>query len=196
MWALLTEILLPSPLLMHRHTSFSWLCPDHSWIVFHSNKHLGTQKHAACRKKNPFTSGCPCISLHRTNIHCVFCRGLSPSFPLPPQPCLTLQPFRCSSCISLLPATPIPPSLLSLRTLYFCLVVQCITPSLASSACSVLLYNNTVNVTLIIWKYKTPMKVPIHCTVYAQNASSFPTFCLCPVAVKKIPGMTSLLYAG
>lgn len=105
MWALLTEILLPSPSLTHRHTHHSPDCPDHSWMVFHSNKHPGKQKHAACRKKKPFTLGCPRVSVCRTNTHCVFCRGLSPSFPPSPQPCLTLQPFGCSSWVSLLPAT-------------------------------------------------------------------------------------------
>lgn len=126
------------------HISFSWLCPDCSWTVFHSNKHLRKQKHAACRKKKPFTSGCPHLSLRGTNTHCVFCYGLSPSFPPPPQPCFTLQPFGCSSWVSLLPATRcdynrIPPSLWTLRKPYFCLIVQCIMLSPASCACAVLL---------------------------------------------------------
>lgn len=48
------------------NTNTHTVLPTLSWVVFHSNKHLGKQKHAACRKKKPFTWGCPCLPVGQT----------------------------------------------------------------------------------------------------------------------------------
>lgn len=195
MWALLTEILLLSPLLTHRHTHCP---PDCFWTVFHSNKHPGKQKHASCRKKKPFTSGCSHFSLSRTNTRCVFYCGLSPSFLPLPQPGLTLQPCRCSFWASLLSPNRcdyswIPPFLQTFRTSYFCFGVQCIVQSLGSCPPAVLLSITTQSMSPSLSRRISSLSAySLHRV--STKCLKFSTCCLCPVAV--LPVWKSQLWLG
>lgn len=170
------------------YTLLSWPCPDCSWTVFHSNKHLGKQKHTSCRKKKPFTWECAHLSLSLGQTFTVFSTVVSLQafhpFPIPGSHCSLADALSEPHCP---PKTGVVTAefLLSYRISghhIFALVFNVSFDHWPFGLCCFAFYNNTVNVTLFVQKDK----VPIQCTEYEQNAWSFPICCLRPVAVPSV----------